>query len=160
MRSIGSLVTPKRLIGEATVTASPSSVTIDRGSTNNNLYEAIELAMYVGAGGITFTSTNYIALKLEDSDDNSTFTAVTSSSSVLQYTTNANITFSQSPDSNGFVRLIASAKASADTDPFSVGYVGGKRYLRVTIVFGGTHSTGTNVGLWAVLGLPQSLPAA
>ena len=161
MRDLGSYLTVKRLIAEAVVTTSPTAVTIDRGNTNSNLYEGITLAFYAGAGGITFTGVNYIALKLEESDDNSTFTAVTAAGSVVLGLGNlTGVNFGQAPDSNGFVRLINAAKAGADTDPFKVSYVGNKRYLRVTIVFGGTHGTGTNVSLWAALGFPQQLPTA
>lgn len=163
MRDLKSHVTVKRLIAEASVTTSPTAVVIDRGSTNSNLYEGIVLAMHVGAGGITFTGANLIALKLEDSDDNVTFANVTAASSVVRSPVTAaagGSTFGQDPDSNGYVRLINAAHASADTDPFTCAYVGNKRYLRVTIVFGGTHGSGTLVGLYGVLGFPSQIPAA
>jgi hypothetical protein len=167
MRNMGAYITPKRLIAEATVTASPTAVVIDRSNTNNNKYDAIELAMHVGAGGITFTGVNFIALKLEDSDDGSTYANVVmptnGNSPVVRSLVTAAAgapTFGQDPDSNGYVRLINAAKAAADTDPFGCSYIGDKRYLRVTIVMGGTHSTGTLVGLYAVLGFPLLLPAA
>jgi hypothetical protein len=159
MRNLSSTIKPKRLIAETTATSSPTAVVIDRGSTNSRIWEALMLAMHVGAGGITFSGTNYLALKLEDSDDNSTYAAVTSASAIVFGAENpAGTNFAQAPDANGFVRLINAAHASADSDPFRVDYVGGKRYLRVTVVFGGTHSTGTLVGLWAVLGYPNIAP--
>lgn len=163
MRDLKSYVTVKRLIAEQTLTSSPSAVVIDRGSTNSNLYEGIVLAMHVGAGGITFSGTNNIALKLEESDDNSTWANVTAASSVIRSPVTAAAgapTFGQDPDANGYVRLINAAHASADTDPFTCAYVGNKRYLRVTIAFNGTHGTGTLVGLYGVLGYPSNLPAA
>jgi hypothetical protein len=160
MRNLSSIIKPKRLIAETTATSSPSAVTIDRGSTNSRIWESLMLAMHVGAGGITFSGTNYLALKLEDSDDNSTYAAVTSASAVVFGAENpAGTNFAQAPDASGFVRLINAAHASADSDPFRVDYVGAKRYLKSTIVFGGTHGTGTLVGLWAVLGHPNIMPA-
>jgi hypothetical protein len=160
MRNLSSIIKPKRLIAETTATSSPSAVTIDRGSINSRIWDSLMLAMHVGAGGITFSGTNYLALKLEDSDDNSTYAAVTSASAVVFGAENpAGTNFAQAPDSSGFVRFINAAHASADTDPFRVDYVGGKRYLKSTIVFGGTHGTGTLVGLWAVLGHPNIMPA-
>ncbi len=158
MRDFGSHVTLKRLIAEATNTTSPAAIVIDRATVNNNLYDGIALAMFVGAGGITFTPTNYLALKLEGSDDNASYANAGAGETVLG--PNAGAPGGQAPDGNGFVRLITSAKASADTDPFKVSYVGNKRYVRATIVFGGTHSSGTLTGLWAALGYPGSMPAA
>jgi hypothetical protein len=159
MRDLGSSITVKRLVAEQTATASITAVVTDRGSTNNNLYEGLTYAFHVGAGGITFSGTNYIALKLEESDDNSTYNVVGATGAVVLGGGNpAGTAFAQAPDSNGFVRLVNAAKASADTDPFKVSYVGNKRYCRATVVFGGTHGTGTLVGLYAVLGFPQQLP--
>jgi hypothetical protein len=159
MRNLSSIIKPKRLIAEATLTATPSAVVIDRGNTNSRVWEALMLAFHVGAGGITFDATNYLALKLEDSDDGATYANVTNANSVVFGAENkAGTAFAQAPDSNGFVRLINAAKASADSDPFRVDYVGAKRYLRVTPVFGGTHGTGTLIGLWAILGYPNNAP--
>jgi hypothetical protein len=161
MRDFGANFTGKRLIAEAVVTTSPTAVVIDRSSTNSRLFEGISLLMHVGAGGITFDATNYLALKLEDSDDNSTYAVVGAGDTVLGASATAAAPwFGKAPDANGFVRLINAAHASADADPFKVSYVGDKRYLRVTIVMGGTHSTGTLVGLYGVLGFPHRLPSA
>ncbi len=159
MRDLGSYITVKRLVAEAILTASAGAVTIDRANSNSNLYEGVTLAFHVGAGGITFTGTNLIALKLEESDDNSTFNVVTAGETILGKNADATQLGGQAPDANGYVRLITVAHATADVDPFKVTYVGNKRYLRVTVFFGGTHSTGTLVGLYAVLGFPQQLPA-
>lgn len=161
MRDIGSYITVKRLLAEATLTASSSAVVINRGTANSQRSEAITFAMHVGAGGITFSGSNYIALKLEDSDDGSTYAVLNSASQiVLGRNSDATQFGGQAPDSDGFVRLIGAAHASADVDPFKVSYVGNKAYVRATIVFGGTHGAGTLVGLYAVLGHPDILPAA
>jgi hypothetical protein len=167
MRDIGAYLTFKRLIAEATLTATPAAVVLDRGAANNQRSESIVLAMFVGAGGITFTGTNFIALRLEESDDNVTYTNVLAPPVAGMggggVTLGVNATaanFGQAPDANGYVRLINAAKASADTDPFKVSYVGNKRYMRASIVFGGTHATGTLVGLYGLLGYPDILPAA
>jgi hypothetical protein len=166
MRQIGSIITVKRLIAEQTLTATPTAVVVDRGNTNNRLYDALEFNFFAGAGGITFTGTNFLALKLEDSDDNVTFANVTpptignplAARSIVSGLSGAPF-FGQDPDANGYVRLINAAKAAADADPFSVDYIGHKQFVRASIVFGGTHATGTLVGLYAVLGYPNILPA-
>lgn len=163
MRDIANSITIKRLVPEATVTSSPTAVVIDR-MGNSNIFESLALGMHVGAGGITFSGTNFIALKLEDSDDGSTYTACVDSTTnpPVQFGASNPVgtNFAQAPDSNGYARFINAAKAAADTDPFKVGYLGNKRYVRATIVFGGTHGSGTLVSLWGVLGDPKSFPAA
>jgi hypothetical protein len=160
MRELGAYFTGKRLIAEAVVTTSPAAVVIDRASTNSRLFDGVALLMHVGAGGITFTGANYIALKMEESDDNSTYNVVTAPDIKLGDSVIAAAPwFGQAPDSNGFVRLINAAHGTADADPFKVSYVGEKRYLRAQIVLGGTHSTGTLVGLYGILGFPELMPA-
>ena len=159
MRDMNTGITPLRLIAEATVTTSPTAVVIDR-VQNNNIYDGMALFMHVGVGGITFTGVNYIALKIEDSDDNSVYTNIDASDVNYGAANPIGTGFAQAVDSNGFVRLINAAKGSADATPFKVSYVGGKRYVRVTAVLGGTHATGTLVGLAGVLGYPRIMPAA
>ncbi len=159
MRNLSSFIKPKRLIAEATLTASPTAIVINRASINSRVWEALQFAMHVGAGGITFDATNYIALKLEDSDNGSAYAAVTNANALVFGAGNpAGTNFAQAPDTNGFARLINAAHASADSDPFVVDYVGAKQYVRATIVFGGAHATGTLVGLNANLGYPNIMP--
>lgn len=154
----------RRLIPEAVQTTSPAAVVIDRASGGTVKFGSITLAFFVGAGGITFNATNFIALKLEESDDNSAWNVVGAAGNpavIFNIANQPGVAFAQAPDSNGYVRLINAAKASADADPqWTIGYVGNKRYIRATIVFGGTHGTGTNVALWGVYGHPDILPAA
>lgn len=158
MRNLSSIIKPKRLIGEAILTASSSAVVIDRGNTNSRIWEALQLAFFVGAGGITFSGTNYLALKLRDSDDNSAYNIVGTNAVLFGAENPIGTSFAQAPDANGFVRLINAAHASADTEPFRVDYVGAKRYVEATIIFGGTHGTGTLVGLTGNLGYPNIAP--
>ncbi len=168
MRDIGSYITLKRLVAEAVLTASATPIVIDRGTTNNQRSEAITFGFFVGAGGIVFTGVNFIALKLEESDDNVTYNNLTAApvspggggAIVLGRNSDPTQFGGQQPDANSYVRLITAAHATADVDPFKVSYVGNKRYVRATVTFGGAHVTGTLVGLWGVLGWPDILPAA
>jgi hypothetical protein len=130
----------------AVLTATPSAVTVDRRG-----YESVTFAVDTGAGGITFTGTNKIEWTMTESDDGSTWTNVTTGSVRGAAGTEPAIT-------NGIVEAYTSAKAAASTTEY--GYVGDKRYVRLTPVFGGTHSTGTLVGTKAVLGHPANSPAA
>ena len=103
-------------------------------------FESATAVVDTGVEGDTLSSSVKIDFKLEDSDDNSTFTAVTSSLHVTD----------GSVDSNGiFLTLDANAETPQVT---SIGYVGGKRYLRVVADFTGTHSNGTPIAATIIKG--------
>ena len=103
-------------------------------------FESATAVVDTGVEGDTLSSSVKIDFKLEDSDDNSTFTAVTSSLHVTD----------GSVDSNGiFLTLDANAETPQVT---SIGYVGGKRYLRVVADFTGTHSNGTLIAATIIKG--------
>ena len=103
-------------------------------------FESAVAVVDTGVEGDTLSSSVKIDFKLEDSDDNSTFTAVTSSLHVTD----------GSVDSNGiFLTLDANAETPQVT---SIGYVGGKRYLRVVADFTGTHSNGTPIAATIIKG--------
>ena len=82
-------------------------------------FSSVTHVVNVGANGITFSSSNKVDIKLEDSDDNSTFSAVTANTSVTGGTV----------DSSGIWQTI---DADGDCNAvYAIGYVGGKRYSRV-----------------------------
>ena len=100
----------------------------------------------VGAPGITFSGTNKVDIKLEDSSDNSTFTAVT----------NNNFVTGGTVDSSGIWQTI---DADGDCNAvYGIGYVGPKRYIRAVLDFSGTHGTGTVFGVTGALGNLESAP--
>lgn len=107
-------------------------------------FESATVSANLGTGGITFSGTNKIELKLEHSDDDSTYTAVTGENEVLE----------GSVDSNG-VFFTANAADSTPAVP-TIGYRGGKRYVRVVADFSGTHGSGTPVSVNVVKGHPRS----
>ena len=103
-------------------------------------FESATAVVDTGVEGDTLSTSVKIDFKLEDSDDNSTFSAVTSSLHVTD----------GSVDSNGiFLTLDANAETPQVT---SIGYVGGKRYVRVVLAKTGTHSNGTPIGAIVVRG--------
>ena len=102
----------------------------------------------VGAPGITFSTSNKIDIKLEDSDDNSSFSAVTANTSVTGGTVDSNGIF-QTIDANGDCNAV-----------YAIGYVGGKRYSRVVLDYSGTHGTGTVVGVVGAKGFPLHGPTS
>jgi hypothetical protein len=57
--------------------------------------------------------------------------------------------------------IINHVEDDADTNQvYRVGYVGGKRFLKVTVTANGTHSTGTIIGINVIKGHPLGAPVA
>lgn len=125
------------MVAPATVTSTPTATGIDLLD-----FGACTVSMFVGAGGITFTTTNKIEFFAYESDDNSTYSLCADDALILDVTATA-------PGGTGLVRSITAAKASADTTIPTVGYRGKKRYFKVIPTLGGTHSTGTLIGVTA-----------
>jgi len=145
MRDLARNLSPTRLIAPAVATADTTPISVDLLG-----FDSCAIVLDIGAGGITFDGTNRIDFVLQHSDDNSTFTNVTSVD-VVGAPIGATIT-------SGIVRSLTAAKAAADTVDFS--YVGGRRYIRFLADFSGTHGTGTQIGAWAVRGHPHIAPTA
>lgn len=125
----------------AVATADVTPITIDRAG-----FESVTFHAYVGVGGITFDATNKLALKMEHSDDGSTWSNV----ALADVLGAAAVT-------DGVVKDWTAAKAAASVHSF--GYIGGKRYSRLTPDFSGTHGTGTAVACVVVKGHPEISPA-
>lgn len=106
-------------------------------------YEAAELVLSIGAGGITFNGTNKIEFKLTHSDDDSTYSAVDAD----------DIDGLSSVGTGGIIKSLTSAHASSAV--YHYGYIGGKRYLKLQADFGGTHGTGTPMAAVLIKGLPH-----
>jgi hypothetical protein len=118
----------------AVSTTTPTVVVLDRLGSR-----ATAFLVQVGVGGITFTGTNKLEIIVEDSDDNTNWAAVTTGN--IRTSTGA----SQTVAAGGVLESYVAAKAAASTAEY--GYYGSKRYLRITPTFGGTHATGTLVGV-------------
>ena len=99
-----------------------------------------------GAAGDTFSSTVKTNLQIEHSDDDSTYTDVTSNTDVTGGTV----------DSSGTFMTIDADGEMGKT--YGIGYVGGKRYIRVVIDIVGTHSNGSIYGAVVAKGTPRSAP--
>lgn len=99
-------------------------------------YGAASLLLHIGVGGITFTGANKIEFVLTHSDDNVTYTNVTDDDLIKDALAPATI-------SNGIVRALTAAHAAATVQ--KIGYIGGKRYLKLLADFSGTHGTGTPI---------------
>ena len=130
------------LVAPQTATADVTAVSVDLLG-----FRAAMVLLYIGIGGITFSSTNKIEFILEHSNDNSTWDVVTQAA-VLGPTVAA----------GGIVRSLVAAKAAADIQELS--YIGGRRYIRLTPDFSGTHGTGTPMTAFVVRGMPEQMPVA
>lgn len=106
-------------------------------------FEAAEIVLAVGVGGITFTSSNKVEFKLTHSDDDSTYAAVTA----------ADLVGAPTVGTGGIIKSLTAAKAAASVDQY--GYIGGKKYLKLLADYGGTHATGTPIAALVIKGRPH-----
>jgi hypothetical protein len=129
----------------AVVGTVPAVVTADANGTAVDLqgFESAMVIVNTGIEGDTLSSSVKFDFILEESDDNSTYTAVTSSTSVTE----------TSVDSSGiFLTLDANGETPQITQ---IGYIGAKRYIRCKIDATGTHSNGTPMSIEIIKGNPQ-----
>jgi len=102
-------------------------------------YEGALVVFNIGASGDTLGGSTYITLKLQESDDGTTFADV-SASEVL-----------------GTQGLVIDA-SDEDEVVVAMGYMGSKRYIRVFVDFTGTHTNGIPIGAVVILGKPRHAP--
>lgn len=124
-------------IGPATLAADPTPPAVDLRD-----YRRATLALAIGVGGITFDATNKIEFKLTHSEDNVTYTDVTDDDVVKDAYAPATI-------ATGIVRSLTAAHAAATVQ--KLGYIGGKRFVKLLPDFSGTHGTGTPIAASWVL---------
>tara|TARA_R100001510_G_C7613318_1_gene176192 strand:+ start:238 stop:699 length:462 start_codon:yes stop_codon:yes gene_type:complete len=113
-------------------------------------FEEATAIVDVGAEGDTLSSSVYFEISLEHSDDDSTYTDVTQSEIV-----NGTI-------AAGGIWLKLDGTTGGDPDTtgaqFQIGYVGGKRYIRLVLAKTGTHSNGTPISGVIVKSRPRVAP--
>lgn len=130
MKDMHSVMSAIAGIGPVVLAADNTPAAIDtRG------YDAVEILLGIGIGGITFTADDRITIELSHSDDNAAYEApaITDLLGVA----------SVSAGASGYSvvkSLVAAHAAAAD---YRFGYVGGKRYLKLLFNFAGTHGAGT-----------------
>lgn len=118
-------------------------------------YNGHDFAVFVGGGGITFTTTNKIGIKVEHKlPGASAYTACTADDlvDVLGHTIASDWVIT-----NGVIKEIVAAHATPALYPF--GYVGPGTHVKITTVLGGTHATGTLIGILGHYGHPDDSPA-
>ena len=118
-------------------TADTDGTTVDRQG-----FESVMFVVNSGIEGDTLSGSVKFDFILQESDDDSSWSAVTSSTSVTE----------TSVDSSG---IFLTLDANGETPQTSqIGYIVGKRYTRVKIDETGTHSNGTPISIQAILGNP------
>ena len=131
-----------QVLDPATSTATVNTSGVDTAGTNGAMINVL-----VGESGDTLSSSVKWDLILQDSSDNSSFSAVTD---------NKFVSFA-SVDSSGIYATIDAA--SEDDASYPIGYHGPNRYFRVASTKTGTHSNGTPLGATG-LTMPIHMPAS
>ena len=139
MKDLSNNINPAVSIINAVKTAAANGTGVDLQG-----YESATAIVEVGAEGDTLSSSVYFEVSLEHSDDNSTYTDC-AQADIVDGTISAG---------GIFLKLDGTAGGNPDTagEIYRVGYVGGKRYLRVVLAKTGTHSNGTPLGAMIVRG--------
>ncbi|QYX58117.1 hypothetical protein K1T73_07055 [Roseovarius sp. SCSIO 43702] len=141
MKDMHSDLSVASAIDAATLAADNTPAAIDlRG------FDAAEIVLAIGAGGITFTSSNKIEFKLTHSEEDASYEPVTE----------VDVLGVEEIGSGGVIKALVAAHAQAGVYRF--GYVGGKRYLKLLAAFSGTHGTGTPIAGVVIRGHGQINP--
>jgi len=115
-------------------------------------FEEATAVVSVGAEGDTLSSSVYFEISLEHSDDDSTYTDVAQADIV-----NGTI-------ASGGIWLKLDGTTGGDPDTaggqWQVGYVGGKRYVRLVLAKSGTHTNGTPISGLIVKSRPRNAPVS
>jgi hypothetical protein len=144
-KDLASRISLVQAIGPAVLAADTTPSAIDLVG-----FQGAALAIAVGVGGITFDATNKIEFTLQHSDDDSSYADVT--------VDDINGKDAPATVTSGIVKALTAAHASANVS--EIGYIGGKRYLKLKADFSGTHGTGTPISATVIKGNPTYIPAA
>ena len=115
-------------------------------------FEEATAVVSVGAEGDTLSGSVYFEVSLEHSDDDSDYTDVVQADIV-----NGTI------DAGGiWLKLDGTTGGDPDTagGQWQLGYVGGKRYVRLVLAKTGTHTNGTPISGLIVKSRPRSAPVS
>ena len=137
MKDLSNNIVPVVSIKNAVKTAAENGTGVDLQG-----YEGATILVDVGAEGDTLSSSVHFEVSLEESDDDSTYTDVAPAGSIDGTIAAGGI----------FLKLDGTTGGDPGTagGSFRVGYVGGKRYIRVVLAKTGTHSNGTPIGAMVV----------
>lgn len=115
-------------------------------------FENATAVVTVGAEGDTLAANLYFTVALQHSDDNSAWSN----------TTQTDIVNGTIAADGIFLKLDGTTGGNPDTTggEWQVGYVGGKRYVRLVLAKSGTHSTGTAMSGVIIKSTPRNAPVS
>jgi hypothetical protein len=117
-------------------------------------FHSAAIELNIGAGGITFSTSNYIDFTLADSPDNVTFSTLSIDN---LYGADAPAAAATSVNGDTVIKSLQAAHASKAT--YVIGLTEFERYLRCDIEFVGTHGTATALSYNVILSDSELLPA-
>ena len=130
MRDLANRVVQTAVLAPVVQNATVTSSAIDLEGFNSAM-----ISVATGIEGVTLSGSVFWTFILQHSDDDSTYTVVSSNTDVTD----------GSIDSNG---IFLTLDANAETPQVSgIGYIGGKRYLKVVTTKNGTMSAGTPISV-------------
>ncbi len=135
MKDLYHNIAVSQVIDPATATTTQTSSTIDLQG-----YDSLSVVFSIGASGDTLSGSVYWTLKLQDSDDDSSYSDV-AAAGVLN--TAATVTIDDPTE---------------DDTAYTIGYSGGKRYVKAVATPTGTHTNGTPMAIIALRGTPSIAP--
>ena len=145
MRDITNNLKAVPALSAAVYTSDQTGATINRAG-----FAAVEHVITVGVSGDALSGTVYYDFIIEESDDDSAWSAVTAAAAVIVGPDGV----SAAPNGSG---VFATIDAAAEDDKIlRIGYVGGKQYSRIRVDFTGTHTNGTPMSAHARLGFPDN----
>jgi len=136
MKDMHSALTAVAVIGPAVLAADNTPAALDLQG-----YNAAEIVLAIGIGGITFDDTNKVEFKLSHGD-----TSTASEHAAVAQGDVLGVTVA----TGGVIKALTAAHAAAAV--YRVGYKGGKRYVSVLADFSGTHGTGTPISVLLLKG--------
>ncbi len=135
MRDLYHNVAVQQALNPVNSTTTKTSSTIDLQGFNS-----ATVVFAIGLAGDTLSGSVYWTLKLQDSDNDSSYADVALAGLV-----------------NGAATYVVNSMSKDETS-YSFGYTGGKRYLQAVAIPTGSHSTGTPVGVIALKGAAALKP--
>lgn len=123
---------------------SPINSTVTRTSSTIDLqgYNSASVVISMGLAGDTLSGSLYWTLKIQHSDDDSTYTDVAIA------------------DLNSSSLTVVVNSPSLDRTAYNFGYAGSKRYLKAVATPTGTHSVGTPISMLALRATAAYSPVA
>jgi hypothetical protein len=147
-REIFNSIKIESVVRAQVLTATPTATVINMSDASS-----VNFVIDMGNSGDTLSGSVYWTISLEDSPDNSVFTAVTDAESLL-------IAIDGTKQANA-TSIVVDAPTE-DTKIFEISYKnpGNKQYLKLLITATGTHSVGTPMSASAIKGYLKVEPEA